>query len=1656
MKNPTAGPISALFCIVLAGCAPTDSPSDAPPAAQASGEAPSSVSGPLTTTATDSVEPARFVPGELLVKYRDGAAATPGKADANVRALRAYRTVSGLRHLKLAAGESLEKTLAALRSRPDVEYAEPNYIYRKQALPDDPDFAQQWGLHNSGQGGGTADADVDAPEAWDITTGASDVVVAVIDSGVDYTHQDLAPNMYRGADCDADGVDDDTNGWVDDCHGIDTQNNDSDPMDDEGHGTHVAGIIAARGNNGMGVAGVAWNARVIACKFIDAIGEGTAADAIACLDYIAALRDRGVNVVATNNSWGEGIYSRALGDAIERQRARGILFIAAGGNADTYVSPGMEINSFRFESRLIYPCAFQLPNVICVASSTRADDLSDFTYHGPTTVHVFAPGEDIRSTLPNQSYGELSGSSMATPFVTGVAALIRASDPGANFQQIRARILASGDTITRDSRYPDLGWPVVSQRRLNAANALNCTLGLVKRRVSPRTAQPISPYPTGVALRLGVMHLNCGGPAGSVNVTVDPGNISIPLHDDGLDGDEFAGDGEYYANWTPAAAGTYTITYPNFISDPVTGNLLPDTVVVEVDAHLKPGFPVRNLHTEGTNFTIAEPVVANIDGAPGDEIVVSGFAHGPIYAIKGDGSIAPGFPLSRNGRMYHIAHFSAGNFVGNDDALELVGQVNDDTTVLPSDTVWPDSIEAYTGDGLLLPNWPRVTENFGGGPLATLVDVDLDGHDEMYMGVGFGRMGAVRHDGSAVPGFGGVAGGFPFAADLDADLRPELVFTNTRNYGDPNSLVIVGQATGTARTQEMQLDGYYTLHGLGDVDGDGLVNIVATVGVPVPPVGSDTFIRILRPDGSLVREFRNAPDTAAVSGISLADLDQDGIPEIVVAMGLFDGYYQTNEIRVAAFKGTGEMLAGWPVILTGGSTSHTPLVGDVDGDGLPEVVVNTRTSLFVINHDGSMAASSPKSMPSLLRYEQIMNLVPAIADIDADGRNDIILTGTYWIAANGWFDRVFAYDLRGPASFGPIEWGQLGGGPQRQFQYQTGKNIPGSAFLTIHTAGDGIVTATGSSAECQRHCLRKFTRNAAVQLTAAPRNGGQFERWLGACAGQAATCTLNLAESTATRAVFSSQRLDVTVTGPGAVTSNLAGIQCPTACSAEYQANEVVVLTATPGNNATFMGWSGYAGCVGTNSTCTVPMTSARAVQARFEYRVGLSLIVTNGGAGGSVSASPAGIDQCTSQCSQLFDYGTLVVLTATATPGYAVRWSSTCANAQGNTCEVLMDQPRTISVSFMPEVSITVTKTGSGSGTVVSTPSGINCGTTCSTVVPFETSLEFAANPAADSVFVGWVSGCGAGGAGNCHMTAQEDTTLTAQFELKVPVRVTIQGSGTVSSLAPGILCTSSCETYLPPDIPLELHATAAAGHLFTGWSGACQGSSSVCMTDTIAARDVTATFVALPVLNVSVTGNGSVGSDVAGITCGSTCSHAYLPGTQVRLTAVPQSENAFAGWGGACAGTSTTCDVTMNDARNVTASFTPWPVLTVTRSGAGAGSVSSAPAGINCGADCTETLSPGTSVTLTATASAGSNFGGWSGECSGTTPTCTVTVSAATGVTANFAVTPQSSSSSSSSGGSKGGGGGGGRMDPAWLALAISMLAWRLRQARRKGVGL
>jgi subtilisin family serine protease len=317
----------------------------------------------------------------------------------------------------------------------DIKTVTPKDNVNPAEQPNDPMFSDQWALNNSGQNGGKKKADIDVLKAWKKTHGSRKVVVAVLDSGVDYTHQDLAVNMWTRPD-NIPVYKDDELGTIPDLHGFSAVDDDRDPMDDNGHGTHCAGVIGAEGNNDEGIAGINWEVEIMPLKFLGRGGSGTTKDAIEAINYAIERKREGVNVRVINASWGSTTYSKALEDVIRAAGDEGILFVAAAGN-----------DGSSNDSRPHYPSSYNLPNVISVAALDRADLMATFSNFGVKSVHVAAPGKDIVSTWLNGEYREASGTSMATPQVAGIAALVLAQDPKMSIQKLRQKLLSSVDLL---------------------------------------------------------------------------------------------------------------------------------------------------------------------------------------------------------------------------------------------------------------------------------------------------------------------------------------------------------------------------------------------------------------------------------------------------------------------------------------------------------------------------------------------------------------------------------------------------------------------------------------------------------------------------------------------------------------------------------------------------------------------------------------------------------------------------------------------------------------------------------------------------------------------------------------------------------------------------------------------------------------------------------------------------------------------------------------------------------------------------------------------------------------------------------------------------------------------------------------------------------
>lgn len=397
--------------------------------------------------------------GELIVKFKSGVvAASSLKTNQVVGAtsLKRFSIVPNLEQVKLPVGLSVRDAIKQYMDDPNVEYAEPNYLKRAAMTPDDPLFSQQWGM-----------SAVDAPGAWDIATGSSDVTVAVLDTGVDSTHPDLAVNVVQGENL------------------VPKPNPTTDTTDDNGHGTHVSGIIGAVGNNGVGVAGMIWSVHIMPVKFLDANGSGFTSDEIDAIDFAIA---HGAKII--NASFAGAGFDHSEYDAIAQANAAGVLLIAAAGNGSGSfcdILPGTDI-----DSSPCYPASFSNPNdpnllnsglpalsnIISVASVDQSDDLASSSNFGLNSVQVAAPGINILSTVPlglsspfcngssYSGYEFCSGTSMAAPHVSGLAGLIYSQNPNLSYAEVRSIILSSVDQL------PSLSGRIKTGGRINAFLAM--------------------------------------------------------------------------------------------------------------------------------------------------------------------------------------------------------------------------------------------------------------------------------------------------------------------------------------------------------------------------------------------------------------------------------------------------------------------------------------------------------------------------------------------------------------------------------------------------------------------------------------------------------------------------------------------------------------------------------------------------------------------------------------------------------------------------------------------------------------------------------------------------------------------------------------------------------------------------------------------------------------------------------------------------------------------------------------------------------------------------------------------------------------------------------------------------------------------------------
>ena len=624
--------------------------------------------------------------------------------------------------------ETVPTLLASLAASRAVEYAEPDHVAFLRVMPNDPSFNTKWGLHNTGQSGGTVDADMDAPEAWDISTGSSNVILAVADSGVMTDHEDLAANIWQnpgetgldshGRDKRTNGLDDDGNGLDDDVVGWDFANNDNTPDDLLGHGTHVAGIVGAVGNNGKGIAGVCWNVRIIAMT----IGELTFhSDAASAVTYAA---DHGAR--AFNASWGGPDYSQALYDAIRYAGTNGLGMVVscASGNDSIDVDPVDD-----------YPMGYDLDNIIGVASTDRNDGLSSFSNYGATKVDVGAPGSDINSTMNTGGYETQDGTSMAAPQVTGACGLLLSLNPSLTAVQLKQRLVETVDPLS------SLRGKCVSGGRVNVHKACQGMGAAVIRLREHTVADADDPPYAGngdgyanpgesIGLNMTVESIGFLGVTGltaTVRLKHADTSFSIPVATAGL--------GDLAGSSSLSTGPVCRIEVHTPVTMPHTGNF---EVVFSASA------------PAGVTWTADVPVVVNAPASVAGRVTRIATGEGIAGAtVAYAGPVSGSVSTDANG--YYAAAVVAGTYSLNASAMGLVDSAVERVTVPPDRSDVDFAVGAVTlaaegpdGAVLLYPREKRIIPlrivNRGDAPVALTYSLNVDGRVPLRTAGGADRL----------------------------------------------------------------------------------------------------------------------------------------------------------------------------------------------------------------------------------------------------------------------------------------------------------------------------------------------------------------------------------------------------------------------------------------------------------------------------------------------------------------------------------------------------------------------------------------------------------------------------------------------------------------------------------------------------------------------------------------------------------------------------------------------------------------------------------------------------------------------------------------------------------------------------------------------------
>ena len=1004
--------------------------------------------------------PTMAASGEVLVRFRPEAAErravlgrdwgtavrwlTPGRnravAPAGPGVLRA---VDAMAVIELPRGMALADGLKALAAREDVLYAEPNHRLGlcvepvpQVGPPTDFEFVRQWALHNSGQTGGKPGADIGALSAWSVSTGSKDIVVAIIDTGVDYFHPDLEANIWHNPrEIPANGIDDDANGYIDDVHGYDFVSDDGDPMDDNLHGTHVAGILAAVGNDENGIAGVAWSAGVMALKAFDETGAGSLDDTISAIAYAEAAGARVINA-----SWGTTTRSRALDEAVAEVVRRGVVVVAAAGNNGSDVS--------------FHPAA--VPEAIAVGSTDAKDGSSGFSNFG-SFVDLVAPGDGIHSTAPNATWTLLNGTSMAAPHVSGLVVLLLSRRPEFTPAEILT-ILRSTSEDVRTDRFTGSG-RIHAGRAVQVSEPLPTALLTLPPVLSGR-ADLIGEVggngfagfrvEIGAGTRPGVWtEIQSGGAPTTGGVLVS--GFDTSAYDDGeyairvlatnrlgqaaihrgvavlrnvrlaspSNNDIWRGDKPLEFRGTVFGAGrTFSLTWglgqqPTQWSDRgitlTGGGTTP--VVDDVLGRWDPA-------VAGTNDFVTFRLEARRDG----RLVGEAFAR----LVHMERRLRPGWPrhlpfqedmAEANWREFNVADLegTGGEEVilvdhgepgeGRAPRLKVLGAAGDER--------W--GVDLPSG----APEWDA----------PVVGDLDGDGRMEIFVDTGSGGQ-ILGFDAAGRPLGGGwpvTPGGTHFGkilADVNADGRLELVALSDPPadlVGAPRRRLFVIDASGevlanwafSACTESVDTPMPELLPAVVNLDDDPELELVALDGC----WGISAF-DLAKADGPV---WTANTEARLMSSPVTGDLDGNGSEEVVVG-GVSRGEGLPGGIHV--FEADGKARLGWPA-LAEESFHGSAALADLDGDDRLEIVAaswDART-VHVLKLDGFELTGWP--LPAQTKAGT--RSIPVIGDVDGDGRSDVVLASPgFWLLVMVGGDTSLAGGIRAWRADGsPIDFHPL-------------------------------------------------------------------------------------------------------------------------------------------------------------------------------------------------------------------------------------------------------------------------------------------------------------------------------------------------------------------------------------------------------------------------------------------------------------------------------------------------------------------------------------------------------------------------------------------------------------------------------------------------------